>query len=178
VEQQDDFIIPFRGLALEVHRFHYEIDGSFFEELEYTELQGAAVNVDLDLERQERMLVLDFDIRGTVDVPCDRCLDNIAWPVDSRWQLIIKFGEVYEEESDDVIVIPHEQHQIDVTQYLFEYITLMVPIRKVHPDDEDGNSTCNPAMIRILEQHQEHEDTDQRWDALRGLKDDLDSLEH
>ena len=178
MEQQDDFVIPFRGLALEVHRFHYEIDGSFFEELDFSELQGADVIVDLDLDRQERMIVLDFDIRGTVDVTCDRCLELFPLPVDNRWQLIIKFGETYEEEDDDVIVIPHEQHQIDVTQYIYEYITLMVPIRKVHPDDEDGYSTCKPEMLRILEQHSDHGNTDQRWDALRRLKDDLDSLEH
>ncbi len=178
MEQQDDFIIPFRGLALEVHRFHYEIDGTFFEELDYSELQEASVIVDLDLDRQERMLVLDFDIRGTVNVTCDRCLDAFPLPVDNRWQLIIKFGEEYEEESDDVIVIPHEQHQIDVTQFLYEYITLMVPIRKVHSDDEDGNSTCNPEMLSILEQHSEHGDTDERWDVLRGLKNNLEDQEH
>lgn len=170
MEQQDELIIPFRGLALEVHHFHYDIDAAFFEELENSELQQGDVKVDLALDRQERMLILDFDIRGSIEVDCDRCLEPFAYPVEGRRQLIIKFGDHYEEEDDDIMVIPEAEYQIDVSRHIYDYIFLMLPLRKVHPDDEEGNPTCNTEMLSRLERHSGQTTPDSRWDALNDLK--------
>jgi len=170
VETQDDFIIPFKGLALGEHSFHYEIDAAFFAELDYAELQNAEVSVDLQLERQERMLILDFDIRGSIEVECDRCLEPFPFPVEGQRQLIIQFGDHYEEEDDDIIVIPSEDHQIDVTPHLYDYLLLMLPIKRVHPEDAQGRSGCNPDMLRKLERHGDPPGYDSRWDALNDLK--------
>jgi len=177
VEQQDDFVIPFRGLGTGIHRFHYAIDGSFFEELEYSEIQEGNLTVDLTMDRQERMLLLDFLIQGTVDVPCDRCLEDFSLEVDDHPRLIVKFGDAYEEEDDDIIVIPHEEHQIDVRQHIYEYILLSLPLRRVHPDDELGQSTCDPDMLSALERLQVHPPADGRWDALSGLRDEAEEEE-
>jgi uncharacterized metal-binding protein YceD (DUF177 family) len=170
VETQDDFIIPFKGLAIGEHSFHYEIDAAFFAELEYAELQNAEVSVDLQLERQERMLILDFDIRGSIEVECDRCLEPFPYAVEGQRQLIIQFGDHYEEEDDDIIVIPFDDHQIDITHHLYDYLLLMLPIKRVHPEGVQGKSSCNPDMLRKLERLSGQTGNDPRWDALNDLK--------
>jgi uncharacterized metal-binding protein YceD (DUF177 family) len=59
-------------------------------------------------------------------------------------------------------------YQIDLSIYLFEYVVLLLPIKKTHPDDENGNTTCNPDIIKRINQHSEPE-PDSRWEGLKGL---------
>ncbi|MEI6695028.1 MAG: DUF177 domain-containing protein [Bacteroidota bacterium] len=162
------FILPFSGLSLDKHLYHFDIDGKFFAEYEYTEIDQASINVDLTLDKQERMLVLDFAITGSVNVMCDRCLDNFNFVIDKQERLIIKLGEKFEEVSDDIIIIPESEYQIDISAYLYEYIVLMLPIKKIHPEDENGNTQCNPEIIKKLNELSQQE-PDSRWDSLKGL---------
>jgi uncharacterized metal-binding protein YceD (DUF177 family) len=125
------------------------------------------------LEKEDGMLKLDFTIQATVTLPCDRCLEEMEMYVEGYNELIVKFGEGEEEESEDVIVLPVKAHEIDVSQYIYEYITMLIPLRNVHPDDENGNSTCDPEALKELEkyEHHEHEQKpqDPRWDVLKNI---------
>lgn len=162
------YILPFSGLSLGKHLYHFDIDGKFFTEFDYTEIEQASINVDLTLDKQERMLVFDFVIKGSINVICDRCLDNFDFIIDKQERLIVKFGEEFGEEADDIIIIPESENQIDISSYLYEYIILMLPIKKTHPEDENGNTMCNPDIIKKLNELSKPE-PDSRWDSLKGL---------
>ena len=114
------------------------------------------------------MLVFDFVINGSINVICDRCLDNFDFLIDKQERLIVKFGEEFGEENDDIIIIPETEHQIDISSNLYEYIILMLPIKKTHPEDENGNTMCNPEIIKKLNELSKPE-PDSRWDSLKGL---------
>ena len=77
----DQFSINFINLSLGVHAFEFDLDEQFFEAYEEDEISKARVKVLVSLEKQERMLVLCFDIKGSVNVMCDRCLDQFDQPV-------------------------------------------------------------------------------------------------
>ncbi len=162
------YILPFSGLSLDKHLYHFDIDGKFFAEFEYSDIEQASINVDLTLDRQERMLVLDFTIKGSVNVMCDRCLDNFDFVIDKQERLIIKLGETWGEENDDILIIPETEHQIDISLNLYEYIVLMLPIKRTHPEDENGNTKCNPEIIKKLNELS-HTEPDSRWESLKGL---------
>jgi uncharacterized metal-binding protein YceD (DUF177 family) len=162
------YILPFSGLSLGKHLYHFDIDAKFFTEFDYTEIEQASINVDLTLDKQERMLVFDFVIKGSINVICDRCLDNFDFIIDKQERLIVKFGEEFGEEADDIIIIPESENQIDISSYLYEYIILMLPIKKTHPEDENGNTMCNPDIIKKLNELSKPE-PDSRWDSLKGL---------
>lgn len=162
------YILHFSGLGLGLHNYQYKISNDFFAEFDNTEIGQASINVDLSLDKQERMLVLDFEIKGSINVMCDRCLDNFDFPIDGNERLIVKFGEAFEEENEDVIVLHEHEHQIDLSSYLYDFIILMLPIRMVHQEDENGNSDCNPEIIKKLKNLSEPE-TDPRWGSLKDL---------
>ena len=164
-----DFVINFHGLALGVHHFNFEIEDAFFEWIEDSELNEGQVNVNVSLEKQERMLIFDFDIEGSVVVECDRCLEIFDLDIEGRQKLIVKFGETYAEESDDVIILPQMVHQIDLSQYIYEYIHLLIPLQKVHGEDEDGQSLCDPEQIQRIEELSKSKEIDPRWEKLRGF---------
>lgn len=170
VDYLKQFVIPFRGLKNEIHHFDYVIDDKFFDAIEYTDLEHGSVNVGLDLIKEERMMIFEFDIRGIVEVACDRCLDPFDLPIEGRERLIVKFGDHYEEQSDDVVIIPEEAYKFDVSTYIYEFIRLMIPMQCIHPDDEHGNSTCNQEMLDRLAEEDKKPETDPRWDALKKLK--------
>jgi uncharacterized metal-binding protein YceD (DUF177 family) len=163
------YVIPFRGLQIDIHHYHLVIDMKFFESMEYADVADGNVEVDVTLDRHERMLIFNFDIRGTVVVPCDRCLDDFDLPISAVENLIVKFGENYEEPSDDVVIIPETASEFDISSYLYEYIVLMLPMQHIHPDDENGRSTCNSEMLERLRNKQVHKEHDPRWDTLKNL---------
>ncbi len=169
VDYLKQFVIPFSGLELGNHQYSFAIGDEFFESIEYSEFSQGDLQVDLELEKQERMMIFRFHITGIVDVDCDRCLEPLELFVDDKEQLIVKFGNEYVEESDEVIVIPAHEYQFDISHYLYEFISLSLPVQRFHPDDENGNSTCNPEFLEQLNAHAQEQEIDPRWEKLRGL---------
>ena len=165
-----DFVIPFRGLSIGVHDYNWEIDNKFFEIIENSEIGDSKLTVELKFEKQERMLVLNFFIKGNVLVQCDRCLDDLELQIDSSEVLFIKFGPEKKEESADVLIIPESEYQIDVSWFINEYITLSLPLKKVHPTDKNGNSLCNKEVLRKIDELKLKKKIDPRWENLKNLK--------
>jgi uncharacterized protein len=170
VETLRQYIIHFKGLSLGKHAFEYVIDTGFFEETDIESgIRDGNMKVVIDLDKQERMLALHFSLSGAVVVECDRCLDDLELEIRNEQVLFIKYGAEYLEESENVIIIPEEEHQIDVGQLIMEYIILSLPLHKVHPDDEKGQSTCNRMMLDKLNELSGHKGMDPRWDRLKDL---------
>lgn len=170
------FIIPFIGLKAGNHSFTFEIDDKFFEHFEYSEIRKGKLHIDCLLEKQDRMMVLYFDIAGMVRVPCDRCAEEFDQHIEGRQKLIVKFGLDRTEESEEILVISEKEHELDVSQFLYEYIHLLLPIKKVHGTDENGNSLCDPEVIRYISEIEDHPVVSPR-DMLKKLKDDKNDNE-
>lgn len=164
-----EYVLPHKGLAIGSHEYSFKIDKAFFKNFEYLEIEDGLVDLELEMIKESTLLNLLFSFDGSVVIKCDRCLDNFNMDIADNFRLIVKFGEDFEEISDEVITIPATESHIDITQYVFEYLNLMLPLKKVHPDDEKGNSTCNSDMIERLDNYSEQE-TDPRWDALKNIK--------
>jgi len=168
MKAQKQFIIPFESLKIGSHDFHFEIDQKFFEDFNSTEISKGNFKVDLILEKLSTMLVLNFSINGSVEFSCDRCLENFDYPLKTSHKLFIKFGEETLEESDEVYVLASNRVDIDVSQFIYEYIILALPARRVHEEKD-----CDPQVIKMLKKsvkpQPKNETNDPRWDALKKL---------
>ena len=171
VNHPDQYQIAFSGLNPGTYIFDFQIGDSFFEQLQDAEIKGGQVSVIVTMAKEERMMDLHLEISGQVRVACDRCNELMDMEVDGRERLIIKLGDHYFEESEDVQVIPDTAHQFDLGPFMYEYIHLLLPIRRVHPEDEAGSSQCDPEIIRKLKELSERHMEDPRWEALKKLKD-------
>lgn len=134
-----EFFIPFSGLKLGKHKFVYEIDDAFFESFDYQEFNGASVNISAVLEKMSTMMELEMKATGTINVDCDLTGESYDQPIDSDLKLVVKFGEEYNDEDDEILIIPHGEHQFNIAQYIYEMLVLAVPQKRVHPGVEDGN---------------------------------------
>jgi uncharacterized metal-binding protein YceD (DUF177 family) len=168
-----EFDIPFSGLKLGKHHFEYQIDKAFFDSFDYDEFNASSVQVDVILEKMSTVMELEMHAKGTVNVACDISNEPYDQPVEGSLKLVIKFGDAYNDEDDEILVLPHGEYQFNIAQYVYEMIVLSVPSKRIHPGVLDGS--LDSEMLRKLQELQPKEDstqkeqTDPRWDALRNL---------
>ena len=174
--------ISLKNLSFGTHTYAYDLDRKFFEAIDGDEVRKGNVKVMVTVKRTSSTFEFDFELKGVVQVPCTRCLDDMNQEVDTRNRLIVKFGKEYSEESDEIVVIPEEEGEINIAWFLYEFVALCIPIKHVHPAGE-----CNRAVSSKLRKHRavstddeiadddelaSEEDSqtgDPRWDALKGL---------
>ena len=173
------FDIDIYKLANKQHSFQYHIGKSFFEHFENSPLEQADLNVEVTLEKQDNLITALYDIQGTVELECDRSLEKFDHPVAIQERIIYQYGEEEQELDDDIVIITNNTQSINVAQYLYEFVNLAVPMRKLHPkyaEEEnplvDGEIIFSSAADQQAEAREEEKDepVDPRWNALKNLK--------
>lgn len=173
-----EYRIPFTGLKLGKHQFDFDIDERFFKEYEYSLVKNGNLKVLLEMDKQETMLLLDFSIKGEIFSTCDVCLSAYPTQAVVHERQIVKFSddENLEDDTDEIIVLGRHEHEIDVSQLIYEYINLAVPL--INRCDDEGNTEwCDKGMVEKLKslsaaKEEENTDADPRWDALKNIKND------
>ena len=167
--QNDDMTIRFSGLKSGNYTYHFTLADEFFEEWKNEEIEGGKVEIEVKMERLERMLMFTFSLNGEVATPCDRCLGRVMVPIAGEEHLCVRFSDTETCDDEDVVVMPENAFEIDLKQWLYEYVAVRIPMQHMHPDGE-----CDPEMTKFItdeetEQREEGE-TDPRWEALKKLK--------
>jgi len=170
------YAIPYSGLSEGKHQFDFEVDDRFFAEFETSEIEKGNLKIQVQLEKRSTYLKLSFSIDGEVELVCDRCLESFYYPVESQRKLLVKFSEKPVEDEADLIYLHPTDFQIEISQYIYEFVILSLPIRRIHPNGKDGESLCDPDMLKKLEELRYHgknlnEADDPRWKELKKLSD-------
>jgi uncharacterized metal-binding protein YceD (DUF177 family) len=179
MNKKKEYLIPFIGLKLGKHQFEYQIDKAFFEIFDYHEFNNLDVKVNVVLEKNSTMLELAFKHKGTVNVPCDMTSEDFDLPIKGKMKLIVRFGDAFNNDNEELLILPHGEFQIDISQYIYEMIVLSVPLKRIHPGIKDG-SLKTEALTKLKEltikelkkehtKEQKEENTDPRWDKLKQL---------
>lgn len=182
--------VSLKNLSQGKHVFTYDLDKKFFDSIDGEEVRKGDVSVELTLKKTVTTYEFNFDIKGVVQIPCDRCLDEMEQEIDTKNRLIVKLGKEYSEENDEIIIIPEDEGKINIAWFLYEFIVLNIPMKHVH---EQGK--CNKTMTSKLRKHRaissndnnegdddfdedddladdnaDDDNSDPRWDALKNLK--------
>lgn len=188
---EKDFLIQFSGLKLGTHQFEYTIENDFFNLFNYSEFNSTNIQVTVNLLKKQTMLELDFSHTGTVNVPCDVTNEDFDLPVEGKLKLLVKFGNEFNNENDELLILPFGEFQFSVAQYIYEMIALSVPYKRVHPDiaadyeeefeddldflDSDDLEMINEEDFLDEETNETEENSDNnkeidpRWDKLKQL---------
>lgn len=190
MEKNETYVISLRELSLGIHEYDFHLDDSFFEELDATEVRKGSVDVKVSVKKTQHSFNLHFDSKGVVMIPCDRCLEDMEQEIETSNELVVKYGDEFEEVDDQLIVIPEYPGEIDLAWYMYEFIALDIPIRHVHPNGECSGemaSQLNRYMTVEVDDEDDWEDgsedeeseegeheIDPRWESLKGLLDKND----
>jgi len=175
MKQLNEFLIPFIGLKLGKHKFEYQISKKFFDNFKYDDFENCDIKVEVVLEKKSTMLELQFKHKGTILVPCDLTNEMFDLPIKSKIKLVVQFGETFNNDNEELLILPHGEHQLDISQYIYEMIVLSIPLKRVHPGIKEG-TLSSPALEKLKEhtlketkKEIKNENTDPRWDKLKNL---------
>lgn len=169
----EPFKIDLKGLEEGDTKLVFHLDDSYFEAIDAPEVQRGELRTDLSIHRVGGFFELDFHTVGTIQVPCDLCLEDMAQSIDTRNKLVVKFGEDYIED-DDLVTVPENEGVVDVSWFIYEFVELAIPFKHAHESGE-----CDPAMLQLLKAHSATEgahgdnaedNMDPRWAGLEKIK--------
>ena len=166
-----DYTVNLGSLGYGEEEFEFHVSDMFFQKFEQSVIEKGDVDVLVVVEKKDNMILFDFTTSGEVTVPCDRCLQDLVMEIEGYNELIVKIGDHNEELSEDVIMISSKEHEIDLSQYIYEFISLMMPMRKIHDESENGQA-CDPEVLKEIEKHLNHDHeskSDPRWDGLKNI---------
>jgi uncharacterized metal-binding protein YceD (DUF177 family) len=164
--------IEFAKLDPGRYSFDFQVSDEFFAEFAGSEIKNAGVSIKVDMDRQENLLVLGIDFTGIIRLTCDRCLEKFGFPVSLHKDLVVKIREAVDDSGEeDVVIVRETDQRFALASHIYDYLSLLVPYRKLHPDRE-GSSGCDPGALRAIEalNGQGPRGEDGRWDALKNIK--------
>lgn len=174
-----DFNIVFSGLKLGTHHFNYQLDQKFFDLFDFTEMGEPNLTIDLEFLKKNNMLELDFALKGSFTAICDVTGEPFNLPISDTFHLVVKFGAEFNDENEEVLILPFETYEVNIAQYLYELAVLAIPTKRVHPDVESGKADSE--ALEILDKYrvdkepeegdEKENETDPRWDKLKDLLD-------
>lgn len=185
-----EFEIAYVGLKNGTHTYTYNIGKPFFDlvEADSSEFESVDVQVVVHFNKHTDFFELKFEINGAVEVPCDRCGDVFNLPLWDEFNLIIKLKEPTGEEDEDdteddgdIVFLSKNETVIDLSEWIYEFLLLSMPMQKIHPLDAEGNSTCNKENLALLEkltqqaleaeEKAKEEETKSIWKGLDAFRD-------
>ncbi|HEY0743203.1 MAG TPA: DUF177 domain-containing protein [Chryseosolibacter sp.] len=170
-----DFKINIIGLSNKQHQFDFKIGDEFFRHYGDGLVSEGDLEAVVSLDKRETMIEARFEIKGKVKLICDRSLDPFQHPMKIDKRVIFKYGDANEELSDEIIMIHRDSDHLELGQYIYEFINLAIPMKKLHPryegeldlDDSEGKIIYSSGTAPGDEGE---EDIDPRWEQLKKLK--------
>jgi len=171
--EHKEYSIPFLGLKQGKHEFNYFVNNTFIQSFGFQEFNDVSVDLTVHLDKQATVLDFELQAKGTVNIDCDLTSEPYDQPVEAKLGLVVKFGDEFNDEDDEILIIPHGEHQVNIAQYVYEMLVLAVPAKRIHPGVLDGS--LKSELLEKLEELQpgewklKEEETDPRWDALKNF---------
>jgi uncharacterized metal-binding protein YceD (DUF177 family) len=179
MSRRREFEIAFVGLKPGVHEYNYTINDKFFEAFQQQDFRNCHAHVKVLLDKKSGFILLKFEIGGKLQVTCDRCNSNLPLDLWDEFNLTVKLvenPEVMNEQEDDpdMYYIAQGESHLDVSNWIYEFINLSLPMQKACEYEKMDGPHCNPSAIDVLKKLEpEEKETKQNpiWKGLEKFKD-------
>ena len=155
------------GLLDGIYDYMFELDRSFLASYATLDIRSLQVLATVKVIKSSSHLDLEIELKGDVDVLCDRCLAKIKMPISSRHDLLIKYASTHRDDGD-VIYITRSMPSFDLSKSLYDLVCLSIPtIRKVDCDAMEEVPCDLEVLKRLKSQLETKEHSTEIWDTLR-----------
>ena len=150
-----EYDIAFVGLKPGLHEYQYEVDDKFFQEYKQADFSNCKARIKLTLEKNTSFMMLKFEVGGNVDVVCDRCGNNLGMDLWDEFNMVVKLVENPDEmnateEDPDVYYISRTESHLRIADWIFEFVTLSIPMQRSCKEEEIGGPQCNKEVLEML----------------------------
>lgn len=178
------YSISFIGLKNGEHTFEYQVDSEFFKNYDYDDFNSIQANISVLLNKKTTLLEINLRAEGVANVPCDVTNEDFDLPIENEFNLIVKFGEEFNNDHDEILIVPFNEYEINLTQYIYELVALAIPVKRVSPEaaedefdedefdilfDSDDDIEIDESEGENPEEDSANEDIDPRWEKLKKL---------
>lgn len=166
-----EFSVNIVGLSNKAHQFDFSFGDEFFKEYGQSLMEGGSFKASVTLDKHETFIEANFKIEGKAQLICDRSLEPFDHPMNIDRKIIFKYGEEEKELSDEIVIIPRDKDSLDLGQFMYEFIGLAIPLKKVHPRfQEEEDETTEGKLVYTSTPNETTGDIDPRWEKLKKLK--------
>jgi len=161
--------IPVLHLEDGFHQFSFNIPAGTLQ-FSGSEVYPEEIITDVEVNKYEKNIQCRVDIKTMAHYTCDRCLDQFVAPHHQIFELLFHVGTAdFETEEEDVVFLKPETVEINLVNWLIEYLILAIPMKNICKVDCKGicsgcgaelnreNCTCPPPR------------GDSRWEKLKDL---------
>ena len=121
------------------HEVSFEITDAFFQQVEGNELlEKGTLTTRVKIDKGANLMELTFHTVGSVELTCDRSLEQFDYPLDITDKMLYKYGAEVQEIDENVMMITRDTPSINVAQLIYEFILLSLPLKKIHPDHRNA----------------------------------------
>ncbi|MEL6558728.1 MAG: DUF177 domain-containing protein [Bacteroidota bacterium] len=171
MKTSEKYRIDIFKLSNETHDYDFDIDNDFFDLFDFSDIKEGSGSCHVTLEKSPSMITMDFNIEAGLVLTCDRSLDDFDYPIQVDEQIMFKYGDEEADLSDEVKVITQSTQSVNISHYLFEMISVAVPMKKLHPRFEESEESEDEIIYSSDNQQETTDDDpiDPRWNALKDL---------
>jgi uncharacterized metal-binding protein YceD (DUF177 family) len=174
-----EYEIAFVGLKQGEHELNYVLEDKFFIEKGAEDIQNMHANVKLTLDKNKSFMLLKFTTGGNAQVNCDRCGNELQVNLWDEFNMVVKLVDNPEEmnmqeEDADIFYIARSESHLEVSDWLYEFVLLSIPVQNVCANDENGKSLCNEEVLEKLNEMKikaEAVKENSIWKGLEKFKD-------
>ena len=173
----NDFQIDLLDARLAGRQFDFVMNDAVFQQIDGLVTKGEVHAQVTCTKATSHEFIFSIHSEGVVCVPCDRCLADLELRIETTDELTVRLGDTYEDDGD-VLTVPSNEAQFDLSLPIYEFIVLNMPIKRTH-----GPGKCDAAMMQEYSKHQaarssreggEDEDSTNEPDALTDDSSDTD----
>ena len=167
-----NYKITFSGLKEGNHNFNFEVNNQFFSLFQYTEFNNCKISADINFIKKSNLLEIEINSKGIINLNCHVSDESFDYDHSAYYKFVVKFGNSFNDEDPEMLVVPFGTYEINLSQQLYEMIVLSLPLKVVHPGINDG--TLKSKTLDRLKEFQSgkinSKNCDPRWDKLKDLK--------
>ena len=167
-----DYNINLNSITKESKFYSFIIRDDFFKAFESSEVTKANIDIVINAKKEYKKYILNIKLTGVIkNILCDLCTEELNIPVKNSTAIILQESKEQLESSDEIIYILPHQNTINLKSLFFEIITLSIPNKRIHINDQEGNSECNNDMLELIEKYMQKEVVyDERWKKLNEIE--------
>jgi uncharacterized metal-binding protein YceD (DUF177 family) len=172
-----EFEIPFVGLTPGIHEFEYSVTDKFFDAYQQQDFKNCDVNIKLSLDKKNGFMLLKFVVAGKMEVICDRCGNSLPIDLWDEFNILVKLVEEPEvmnrqEEDPDVYYISRGESHLHISDWIYEFINLSIPLQRMCKEEDIGGKYCNKDVLNMLKDLESKKDkpANSLWEGLEKFR--------
>lgn len=158
-----EYAIRISQLPIGIHYYDFQVNNSLKEKFESQLVNYFDVNVQIQLNKTQDFMEVDFQFKGKIGLNCDRCQIEFDFPIDTAQKVIYTFKSISGSDDDEIIYLGANVDYLDLSQEFYDFICLEIPQRKVPAD-------CPREGCPDFSLKEKEDEIDPRWAKLLELK--------